>query len=105
MGTSVSSAAFLQRGSPEFRRVSFALFLAGFVTFDMNSTCAPSSCRVRSPIHKKWAEPTPGGRFHHFDEGTQNIMVYDQSEPLTLEALSRRELTSTARYSASLDPK
>jgi hypothetical protein len=28
----------------------------GLWIVDMNSTCAPSSWRVRSPIHKKWAE-------------------------------------------------
>ena len=28
----------------------------GFLMPRMNSTCAPSSWRVRSPIHSKWAE-------------------------------------------------
>ncbi len=32
----------------------------GFLTFDMNATCAPSSWRVRSPIHRKCADVSYG---------------------------------------------
>jgi len=36
-------------------------------------------------------------RYKHFDEGTQNLMIYDQSEPLTVEALHFRSASATAR--------
>ena len=75
--------AFLSWGYPDKTRKLAAIGDKGILEWDLSKT--------HLLFHKKWAEPHPGGRYRHFDEGTQNIMVYDQSEPLTVEALHFQE--------------
>ena len=75
----VVCTAFLSWGYPDKTRKLAAIGDKGILEWDLANT--------HLLLHRKWAEPSEGGRFIHHDEGTQNIMVNDQSEPLTNEAL------------------
>jgi predicted dehydrogenase len=80
--------AFLSWGYPDKTRKLAAIGDKGILEWDLSKT--------HLLFHRKWAEPG-AGRFQHHDEGTQNIMVYDQSEPLTLEALHFAECIREGR--------
>ena len=71
--------AFLSWGYPDKTRKLSAVGDKGILEWDLNNT--------HLLFHRKWTEATAEGRFRHFDEGTQKVMVYDQSEPLMNEAL------------------
>lgn len=71
--------AFLSWGYPDKTRKLVAIGHRGILEWDLPKTYLQ--------LHRKWAEPTATGRFKHFDEGTRKVMVLDQSEPLTNEAL------------------
>jgi predicted dehydrogenase len=71
--------AFLSWGYPDKTRKLAAVGDNGILEWDLSKT--------HLLFHRKWSQASESGRHKHFDEGTQNIMVYDQSEPLTLEAL------------------
>jgi predicted dehydrogenase len=79
----VTCNAFLSWGYPDKTRKLAAVGDRGILEWDLAKT--------HLLFHKKWAEPAAGGRYKHFDEGTQNLMIYDQSEPLTVEALHFQE--------------
>jgi predicted dehydrogenase len=75
----IACNAVLSWGYPDKTRKLVAIGDKGILEWDLNNT--------HLLIHKKWTEPAGGGRFKHLDEGTQKVMVFDQSEPLTNEAL------------------
>jgi predicted dehydrogenase len=71
--------AFLSWGYPDKTRKLTAVGQKGILVWDLSNT--------HLVLHKKWVEPGENGCFVHHDEGTENVMVYDQSEPLMNEAL------------------
>ena len=71
--------AFLSWGFPDKTRKLAAIGDKGILEWDLANT--------HLVFHRKWADPSPQGRFKHHDEGTVPVMVYDQSEPLMSEAL------------------
>jgi predicted dehydrogenase len=75
----VTCSAFLSWGYPDKTRKLAAIGEKGILEWDLPNT--------HLLLHHKWSKPTAHGRFEHFDEGVTKIMVYDQSEPLTNEAL------------------
>ena len=75
----VSCSAFLSWSYPEKTRKLVAVGEKGILEWDLSWT--------HILFHRKWVEGTAGGRFEHFDKGTQEIAVEDQSEPLMNEAL------------------
>ncbi len=75
----VTCNAFLSWGYPDKTRKLAAVGDKGILEWDLSNT--------HLLFHRKWVKPTGLGRFEHFDEGTQNVMVNDQSEPLMTEAL------------------
>jgi UDP-2-acetamido-3-amino-2,3-dideoxy-glucuronate N-acetyltransferase len=85
----ITCNAFLSWGYPDKTRKLAAIGDKGILEWDLSKT--------HLLFHKKWAQSQPGGRFRHFDEGTQNIMVYDQSEPLTVEALHFQDCISEGK--------
>ncbi len=76
---SVVCNAFLSWGYPDKTRKLAAVGDRGILEWDLSNT--------HLLFHKKWAIPTPKGRYEHHDEGLEKVMVYDQSEPLMNEAL------------------
>jgi predicted dehydrogenase len=75
----VICSAFLSWGYPDKTRKLSAIGEKGILEWDLPNT--------HLLLHHKWSKPTSHGRFEHFDEGVTKIMVCDQSEPLTNEAL------------------
>jgi len=75
----VTCNAFLSWGYPDKTRKLAAVGSEGILEWDLSNT--------HLLLHRKWAEPGESGRFGHHDEGTRNVMVNDQSEPLMNEAL------------------
>jgi len=75
----VTCSAFLSWSYPEKTRRLIAVGNKGIVEWDLSWP--------HILLHRKWAQSAEGGRFEHFDEGTQNIAVEDQSEPLLNEAM------------------
>ncbi len=75
----VACSAFLSWSYPEKTRKLVAVGEKGIMEWDLSWTYIL--------LHHKWAKPAEGSRFEHFDEGTQEIAVEDQSEPLMNEAL------------------
>jgi predicted dehydrogenase len=75
----VTCSAFLSWGYPDKTRKLVAVGNKGILEWDLSNT--------HLLFHRKWATPTNTGHYEHFDEGTQNVMVSDQSEPLMVEAL------------------
>ncbi len=75
----VTCNAFLSWGYPDKTRKLAAVRNKGILEWDLSNT--------HLLFHKKWAQPANSGRYEHFDEGTQSVMVADQSEPLMSEAL------------------
>jgi len=71
--------AFLSWGYPDKTRKLAAVGDKAILEWDLSNT--------HLLLHKKWAEPGEAGRFVHHDEGTVDIKVFDQSEPLMSEAL------------------
>ena len=71
--------AFLSWGYPDKTRKLAAVGDKGILEWDLSKT--------HLIVHKKWTEKGPDGRFVHHDEGAQNVMVSDQSEPLMNEVL------------------
>lgn len=75
----VTCSAFLSWGYPDKTRKLVAIGDKGILEWDLPNN--------HLSLHRKWSKPTDHGRYEHFDEGIRKIMVYDQSEPLTNEAL------------------
>ena len=75
----VTCSAFLSWGYPDRTRKLVAVGSKGILEWDLSNT--------HLLFHRKWATPTDTGHHKHFDEGTQNVGVSDQSEPLMAEAL------------------
>lgn len=77
--SNVVCSAFLSWGYPDKTRKLVAIGDKGILEWDLPNT--------HLLLHNKWSKATKHGRYEHFDEGIRKIMVYDQSEPLTNEAL------------------
>lgn len=75
----VTCSAFLSWGYPDKTRKLAAIGDKGILEWDL-----PNNYLL---LHLKWSKPTKHGRYEHFDGGIRKIMVLDQSEPLTNEAL------------------
>jgi UDP-2-acetamido-3-amino-2,3-dideoxy-glucuronate N-acetyltransferase len=75
----VTCNALLSWGYPDKTRKLAAVGDRGILEWDLSNT--------HLLLHRKWAEAGEGGRFVHHDEGTQDVIVDDQSEPLMAEAL------------------
>jgi predicted dehydrogenase len=71
--------AFLSWGYPDKTRKLAAVGDKGILEWDLSNT--------HLLLHRKWAEPGDSVKYTHHDEGVQNVMVHDQSEPLMNEAL------------------
>lgn len=71
--------AFLSWGYPDKTRKLAAIGEDGILEWDLSET--------HLFLHKKSADEQSDGTFEHRDEGTENIMVYDQSEALLNEAM------------------
>ncbi len=72
--------AFLSWAYPDKTRKLVAVGDRGILEWDLGHT--------RIVFHRKWAEPArQGDKYVHHDEGTQEILISDQSEPLMNEAL------------------
>ena len=78
----IACSTFLSWGYPDKTRKLAAVGDKGILEWDLSNT--------HLLFHRKWAAPK-GKRYQHFDEGTQNVAVEDQSEPLMSEALHLME--------------
>lgn len=81
--------AFLSWGYPDKTRKLVAIGSKGILEWDLRNT--------HLLFHNKCVELGPDGRFIHRDQGTQNVMVHDQSEPLMSEALHFMECIREGR--------
>ena len=75
----VTCNAFLSWGYPDKTRKLVAIGDRGILEWDLRNN--------HLLLHNKWCKPSKDGHYRHFDEGVRKIMVHDQSEPLTNEAL------------------
>lgn len=71
--------SFLSWGYPDKTRKLSAIGDEGILEWDLSET--------HLFFHSKRITQKHNGAYEHFDEGTKNIMVYDQSEPLLNEAM------------------
>ena len=76
---SVACSAFLSWSYPEKTRKLMAVGSKGILEWDLGWP------HLR--LHRKWAKRDEDGRFVHHDEGSQDISIHDESEPLMNEAL------------------
>lgn len=75
----VACSAFLSWGYPDKTRKLVAVGDKGILEWNLSDSYLL--------LHYKWSRPTVHGHYDHFDKGAQKIIVSDQSEPLTNEAL------------------
>ena len=75
----VVCSAFLSWGYPDKTRKLVAIGDKGILEWDLSDSYLL--------LHSKWSRPAAHGHYEHFDKGAQKIIVSDQSEPLTNEAL------------------
>lgn len=71
--------AFLSWGYPERTRKLVAVGDQAMLEWDLSTP--------HLMLHRKYTKPAADGRLEHLDEGTENISVFDQSEPLMNQAL------------------